>query len=79
MAERRRVFLSHTSEFAEWKPRGRSCIDLAKDACSRSGFLFGDMSLWSASPAAPAEVCRARVAECDVYVGIIGFSYGSPS
>ena len=55
MSGPRRVFLSHTSEFAEWKPDGRSCVDLAKDACNRQGFRYGDMSLWSARPHNPRQ------------------------
>ncbi len=47
-------------------------------ACSREGFVPGDMSLWSASNNPAADECRERMAEADVYVGIIGFSYGSP-
>ena len=78
MSGPRRVFLSHTSEFDEWRPEvSRSCVDLAKDACSRQGFQFGDMSLWSARPHEPAEECRTRVKACDIYVGIIGSRYGS--
>lgn len=71
------MFLSHTSEFAV-HPMPHSYIDAAKEACNRDGFLYGDMSLWTAGGAPAAELCRERVGACDVYVGIIGFSYGSP-
>jgi WD40 repeat protein len=71
------VFLSHTSEFAAY-PRPRSYVQAAKDACNRNNFLPEDMSIWSAAGAPPAEQCRERVRDCDIYVGIIGFSYGSP-
>jgi YD repeat-containing protein len=73
----RKVFLSHTSEFAE-HPKGRSYIGHAEAACIENEFLVGDMSHWSASTMRPADVCRQRLGECDVYIGIIGFRYGSP-
>lgn len=73
----RRVFLSHTSEFAA-HPKSKSYVDAAKDACNSNECLVEDMSGWSAADFRPAEVCRRRVRGCDVYVGIIGFSYGSP-
>ena len=72
----RRVFLSHTSEFAEHSKK-RSYVDHAVRACSKNLFEVGEMSQWSASAMAPADVCRQRVRECSVYVGIIGFRYGS--
>ncbi len=77
MGRGRKVFLSHTSEFAE-HPEERSYIDHAERACIENEFLVGDMSHWSASAMPPAEVCRQRLGECDIYVGIIGFRYGSP-
>lgn len=77
MSTNRRVFLSHTSEFANY-PDSRSYVQAAKDACNRDGFVAGDMSLWSAAANPAADECRRRIADADVYVGIIGFNYGSP-
>jgi hypothetical protein len=36
------------------------------------------MAHFTASVLAPAALCRERVAECDVYVLVAGFRYGSP-
>lgn len=71
------MFLSHTSEFAKY-PDSRSYVQAAMNACIRDGFIPGDMSLWSAADNPAADECRQRVADADIYVGIIGFNYGSP-
>jgi WD40 repeat protein len=71
-----RVFLSHTSELARF-PRGRSFVAVAKNAIRRAGHVAVEMSDFPAHPGSPAELCRERVASCDVYVGLLGFRYGS--
>jgi WD40 repeat protein len=71
-----RVFLSHTSEFTCF-PQGRSFVALAKDAIRKAGHAAVDMSDFPAYPDSPAELCRKRVTSCDVYVGLLGFRYGS--
>ena len=37
-----------------------------------------DMAYFSADPRPPAQVCREAVLSTDVFVGIVGFHYGSP-
>jgi WD40 repeat protein len=70
------VFLSHASDLAEF-PADRSFVAAATDAVLRAGLRPVDMSQFTASNDVPAEYCEQRVRECDVYLGLIGFRYGS--
>ncbi|MCK9931016.1 HEAT repeat domain-containing protein [Frankia sp. Mgl5] len=58
-------------------PRTRSFVRAAMDAVARAGYVPVDMSLFPAGSETPEEYCRRRVGTCDVYVGVIGFRYGS--
>ena len=72
-----RVFLSHTSELREF-PMGASYVAAAERAVSACGHVIVDMADFPAADQVPAWLCRERVADCDVYVGILGTRYGSP-
>ncbi|HEY9244622.1 MAG TPA: DUF4062 domain-containing protein, partial [Streptosporangiaceae bacterium] len=71
-----RVFVSHTSDAARW-PAGRSFVQAALDAVVRAGLVPVDMRYFAAGERKPADYCRQRVRGCDVYVGVVGFRYGS--
>lgn len=73
----RKVFISHTSEFTEY-PREKSFITVVIDAAIRAKCVVCDMRYFTARDVEPALYCKERVRECDIYVGIIGFRYGSP-
>jgi uncharacterized protein DUF4062 len=70
------VFVSHTSELASY-PTDRSYVQAAIDAVIRAGFRPMDMEYFSARDEMPAEYCVRALRGCEIYLGIIGFSYGS--
>jgi hypothetical protein len=70
------AFVSHTAEMMTF-PAGRSYIRAAIDAVLRAGFHPVQMGTFTANPLPPADYCRARIQDCDVFVGVIGFRYGS--
>jgi hypothetical protein len=72
MAHFTSVFLSSTAkDLQPWR-------DAVADAIRKMpGFHCERMENFGAADAEPIEVCRRRVAECDVFVGLVGHLYGS--
>jgi hypothetical protein len=70
------VFVSHTSDMALF-PAERSFVQAALDAVGRAGLAPVDMRYFAARDDKPADYCRQRVRECEIYVAVVGFRYGS--
>ncbi|GJL50303.1 MAG: hypothetical protein NPIRA01_15300 [Nitrospirales bacterium] len=76
MANPKRIFISHTSELYKF-PDNYPFVKAAISAVNRAGHVPCDMQYFTARDRQPSEYCKERVRECDVYVGLIGFRYGS--
>ena len=76
MAQVGTVFVSHTAEMMTF-PADRSYVRAAMDAVLRAGLHPVQMETFTANPRPPADYCQARIRDCDIFVGVIGFRYGS--
>ena len=74
--ETSQVFVSHTSDMARFPP-SRSFVQAALDAVARAGMVPVDMRYFAARDGKPADYCRERAADCEIYVAVVGFRYGS--
>ena len=70
------VFVSHTSDMARF-PEARPFVQAALDAVGRAGMAPVDMRYFAARDGRPADYCRRRVRECEIFVAVVGFRYGS--
>src|ERR1700728_2327840 len=70
------VFVSHTSDMAQF-PGARPFVQAALDAVGRAGMAPVDMRYFAARDGRPADYCRRRVRECEIFVAVVGFRYGS--
>ena len=71
------MFVSHTSELRDF-PAGRSYVAAVERAIAACGHVIVDMADFPAADGPAAELCRARVQGCGVYLGVLGTRYGSP-
>src|SRR5215468_11748101 len=71
-----RVFISHTSDMAGF-PASRSFVQAVLDAVARAGMAAVDMRYFAAREGQPADYCQQRVRDCDIYLAVVGFRYGS--
>ncbi len=70
------VFLSHPSELSEW-PTPRSYVQKAKDAVATANMRFVEMQHFGASSRSPLDICMEELRRTEIYLGVIGFRYGS--
>ncbi len=70
------MFLSYTSEFREFPPE-RSFVTAATDAVARAGAIVRTMDLAPREGTSAADQVSREVLESDLYVGLLGFRYGS--
>jgi len=72
MATVKKVFLSSTArDLAEYRDAAAKAIDAFE------GYKCVKMEDFTASDMQAADYCRDRVLECDVYIGILAYNYGS--
>src|ERR1700722_328378 len=72
------VFISHTSDLGSIPATGSiSYVDAAKDAIIRSKYVPIDMGEFPPEDRVPVQACADYVQGCEIYVGIVGWQYGS--
>lgn len=73
-----RVFLSRTNELASFPP-GHSFIDAAKQGLLDDGCSIVEQDHFAADSRPPVKYCDSVIAECDAFVIVVGFRYGTPT
>jgi Holliday junction resolvase-like predicted endonuclease len=77
-AGRLRVFISHTSELADYPQRGLSYVAALRAAVLAAGHDPVEMGSFPAADLPPSDLCMKLVRSCDVYAGVLGTRYGTP-
>ena len=70
------VFLSHPSELSKW-PNPRSYVQAAKDAVAGADMRYVEMQHFGASARSPLDISVEELRRTEIYLGLIGFRYGS--
>ncbi len=71
-----RVFISHTSEFADF-PENGSFVEAAMQAVVDCGHVPVEMRSFVLGSTPTADICERAVCSADIYLGILGHRYGS--
>jgi hypothetical protein len=58
-------------------PQGRSFVQAVLDAISKAGLAAVEMGYFAAREGRPADYCKQRVRDCEIYLVVVGFRYGS--
>ena len=74
-----RIFISHTSEMSERPTRDQSFVSTTRNIIAGlNNYSFDEQdSTFFAESRSDLEMCRRRIAECDVFLALIGYRYGS--
>lgn len=76
VAWRKQIFVSHTAEMRDY-PKGDSFLAAAETAIMASKRYAFEMRAFPAGPPS-ADACVQEVRRSNIYVGLIGFRYGTP-
>jgi hypothetical protein len=52
-------------------------VQAVLDAVNRAGLAAVDMGYFAAWDGQPADYCQQRVRDCEIYLAVVGFRYGS--
>lgn len=72
-----KAFISRTREFAEFPREGSTFVEAAIRAVRAVGCSWHEMGDFPADSRSAEQLCRDKVRVCNIWVGIIGFRYGT--
>jgi Domain of unknown function (DUF4062) len=73
----RRIFISRALELTRY-PEGHSYAAAAVEVVARVGDTPVEMNYFAADSDEPESLCARLLKTCDIYVGIVGYTYGTP-